>query len=139
MSGVSAPSYIGQRISALSVPVVISSDQTAIPIVLASSTFDIAITPVPSAVATVTAVSPSSVASTILASNVNRQNMSIYNNNTQALYLITSTQTPSSTLFTVMMAAQSYYELPLRYTGLISGIWASSSGSGAALITEYTT
>lgn len=138
MSGVSQAAQTGQQNSSNSVPVVLSADQTPIPISLGSTVFSIAVTPAPSATGTVTTVSPSSVASTILVSNANRQLAAVYNANTQALYLITSSQTPSANLYTVQMAANGYYELPLRYTGQINGIWASSSGSGAALVTEYT-
>lgn len=139
MSGVSQAAQTGQQVSALSVPVVLASDQSALPIVLASSTFDLAITPVPCANGTVTSIAPQSSAVVILPSNANRQNATVYNSNTQILYLLVAAGTPSNTNYTVQMQSLSYYETPIRYTGSITGIWVSSSGAGNALATEYTT
>lgn len=137
MSGVSHAAQTGQQPSNNSVPVVFASDQSAIPVVLSSTALDIAITPVPCTVGTVTSITASSSASTLLASNANRQLASFYNNSSQALYMLVGNSTAASaTNFTLTMAANSYYETPVRYTGVVSGAWVGASGS--ALITEYT-
>lgn len=83
-----------------------------------------------------TSVAANSSATTILASNANRLGASVYNDSSQILYLLASAGTPSTTSYTVAMAANSYYETPFHYTGAITGVWASSSGS--ARVTQYT-
>jgi hypothetical protein len=44
--------------------------------------------------------------------------------------------TESATVYTLQMAAGSYYETPFGFTGIIKGHWASANGS--ARIVEYT-
>jgi hypothetical protein len=84
----------------------------------------------------VTSVNDSAANQTLLASNANRLGATIHNDSTVALYLKLGA-TASLTSFTVKMAADSYFEVPYGYTGIIDGIWASDA-SGAARITELT-
>lgn len=72
---------------------------------------------------------------TILAANTARAGATIANDSSAVLYLKLGA-TASTTSFTVAMAANSYYEVPFGYTGIIDGIWASATGS--ARITELT-
>jgi len=85
---------------------------------------------------TLSQVASSATAVTILAANTNRKGASIYNASTQVLYLGLSGTTPTSSVYTVAMAAGSYYEAPAGYNGIIKGIWASANGQ--ADVTEFT-
>jgi hypothetical protein len=73
---------------------------------------------------------------TILAANVARFGASIYNESTAVLFLLLGAGTESATVYTLQMAAGSYYETPFGFTGIIKGHWASANGS--ARIVEYT-
>lgn len=75
---------------------------------------------------------------TLIASNSSRRGAAIFNDSTVSLY-VKFGATASATSFTVLIAAQGYYELPANpsvYTGVVDGIWASDA-SGAARITEW--
>ncbi len=73
---------------------------------------------------------------TILASNANRLGASVYNDSGAILYLDMSGGTATLTSYTLQIAPNGYFEVPFSYTGLITGIWGSATGS--ARITEYT-
>lgn len=73
---------------------------------------------------------------TILAANANRLGGSVYNDSTQILYLLVGAGTVSSTVYSVAMAASSYFEIPFNYTGILQGIWASANGN--ARVMEFT-
>lgn len=115
---------VGQKTMAGSQPVAIASDQSAIA-TLAPHT----------ATAALTNVASSATSVTVLASNVNRKQATVYNDSTQILYLKFGT-TASVTSYTVQLSANAYYELPgiTCYTGGIDGIWASANGN--ARVTE---
>jgi hypothetical protein len=72
---------------------------------------------------------------TLLASNANRIGVTIYNDSNSTLYLKLGA-VASTTSFTLLMAAKSYYEIPYGYTGQIDGLWANANG--AARIGELT-
>lgn len=76
---------------------------------------------------------------TLLASNSSRLGATIFNSNTVGggviLYVsLGSTCTPTN--FTLEVAAGGYYEVPFGYTGIITGVFSSATGS--ANITETT-
>lgn len=73
---------------------------------------------------------------TILAANTSRRGASVYNDSAAILYLLAAAGTSSATLYTVQIQPNGYYEVPASYTGIISGIWASATGS--ARVTEWT-
>jgi hypothetical protein len=73
---------------------------------------------------------------TILAANAARFGASIYNESTAVLFLLLGAGTESATVYTLQMAAGSYYETPFGFTGIIKGHWATANGS--ARIVEYT-
>src|SRR4051794_36278118 len=73
---------------------------------------------------------------TILAANAARFGASIYNESTAVLFLLLGAGTESATVYTLQMAAGSYYETPFGFTGIIKGHWAAANGS--ARIMEYT-
>ena len=73
---------------------------------------------------------------TLLASNMNRRTMTIYNDSTQVLF-VKFAATASATSYTFQMGPGAYYEMPIGfYSGIIDGLWASANGN--ARITEIT-
>ena len=82
-----------------------------------------------------TSVGSSATTVTLLASNSDRVGATIYNDSTVALYVKLGAAA-STTSFTIKMAADSYYEVPFGYTGVIDGIWVSATGN--ARIVEIT-
>lgn len=72
---------------------------------------------------------------TLKAANTARLGLSIHNDSTQVLYVKLGA-TASATSYTVKMAANSHYETPFGYTGIVDGIWASANGN--AYVTEIT-
>jgi hypothetical protein len=89
---------------------------------------------------TITSVGDATSSTTILAANSSRKGAVIYNDSTAILYLALSNTTASTTVYTVQVPADGYYELPAMqsvYTGVIVGIWASDAG-GSARVTELT-
>lgn len=67
---------------------------------------------------------------TLLAANSNRKAAKFYNDSTSYAYLDETGGTASSSSFTIKMAPGSFYELPQPvYTGLITGIWDTATGS----------
>lgn len=88
---------------------------------------------------TTSQVASSATAVTILASNANRRGATIVNDSSAVLYLVLSSTTPTSSVYTVALDAKgtvgAYYEVPAGYTGIIKGIWASANGN--AVVTEF--
>lgn len=78
--------------------------------------------------ATMANVSTSTASATLIASNALRIGATIYNDAAVVLY-VKFGSTASATSFVVAMAAASYYEVPAGYTGIITGITASSTGT----------
>jgi hypothetical protein len=87
---------------------------------------------------------PTSVASSasdvqILKPNAARKGAVFYNDSTAVFYLLLSSVTSSSSVYTVQLGANSYYELPVCqggvYSGEIRGIWLSANGS--VRVTEF--
>lgn len=73
----------------------------------------------------------------LLASNADRRGVILHNDSPGILYLKYGT-TASITSYTVKIAADGYWEMPMPiYTGQIDGIWTSAA-SGSARITELT-
>lgn len=103
-----------------------------------SGTLEVNATPVASATATQSAVADSATSVTILASNSARLGASVANDSTVTLYLRLSATAATTTAYTVAVVANAYYEVPFRYTGAITGIWASDPNTGAARVTEFT-
>ena len=85
--------------------------------------------------AVLTQVSSLTSSQVILAANTNRKEAVIFNNSTANLYLA-FTGTASLTAFTVKLATNTAYAMPMPlYKGVISGIWDAANGS--AQVTEY--
>ncbi len=71
----------------------------------------------------------------LLDSNTNRRGASIFNDSTQVLFVNCDDVPASSTIFTVRMLPNDYFELPFEYTGVVTGIWVAANGN--ARITEF--
>lgn len=89
-----------------------------------------------SATGTLSNVASSATSVTLLASNASRLGATIYNDSTAILYVKLNSGAASATSYTVQVAANGYYEVPSRYSGAITGIWASANGN--ARVTEMT-
>ena len=85
---------------------------------------------------------PTNVANvTLKAANANRFGLTLQNNSTANLFLklgATANITAGTESYTVRMVANSYYEVPYGYTGIIDGIWDAADATGEAVITEVT-
>ena len=72
----------------------------------------------------------------ILAANANRKTFTVFNDSTANLYLLVGAGAASTTVYTVKMAAGSYYECPYPgYTGQVRGYWDAANGN--ARVTEF--
>lgn len=121
-------STTGNGSAATALRVTVANDSTG---VVAATT-----TPVGNATATLTNVGDSASSVTLLASNASRRAATFFNDSTANCYVKFGT-TASTTSFTILMRAGSYYEVPGSYTGRIDGIWASDAG-GDMRVTEIT-
>ena len=90
-----------------------------------------------SSTATLANIPGATSSTTLQASNSARKGWSVHNDSSAILY-VKFGSTASSTSYTVKLIADAYYELPTTsvYTGIITGIWASATGS--ARVTELT-
>ncbi|MBD2519962.1 hypothetical protein H6G93_34475 [Nostoc sp. FACHB-973] len=88
-----------------------------------------------SGTSTPTSVNASTSNVAVLAANSNRIGGTIWNNSTANLY-IEFGATASTSAFTAKLSAGGYFEIPFRYTGIISGIWDAANGN--ALVRELT-
>jgi hypothetical protein len=86
--------------------------------------------------AAVTSPASSATNGTLLAANIARIGMTVFNDSTATLYMKYGA-TASLTSFTVQMGPGAYWEMPVPiYTGQIDGIWSAANGN--ARITEMT-
>lgn len=90
----------------------------------------------PSTTGTLSNVSGSASSVTLLASNTSRLGATIYNDSSAILYIKLNSGAASTTSFTYKAMPEAYYEVPFNYTGAITGIWASATGS--ARVEEFT-
>ncbi|BBD60597.1 hypothetical protein NIES2109_33960 [Nostoc sp. HK-01] len=88
-----------------------------------------------SSTATSSTVTAATTSGTIIAANSSRRGVTIWNNSTANLY-IDFDSSASTTDFAVKIAAGGYYEMPFKYTGVISGVWDAVNGN--ALVRELT-
>ena len=87
--------------------------------------------------ATLTSVPAGTGNTQLLGPNGNRANFVVYNDSTAILYLAFG-PTASTTVYTVQVPAQGYFEHPVGavYTGAITGVWSAANGN--ARVTELT-
>lgn len=101
-----------------------------------SATYPLPVLPASAATGTLSSVAASATSVTILAANANRRGALIFNDSTSILALAFAS-TASLTAFTVELPANGLYEMPpSNYSGVVSGIWVSATGS--ARVTELT-
>lgn len=81
------------------------------------------------------AVSVGATTTVILASNTARAGASIFNTSTTAIVFVSVGGTPTTSLYTVAIPAQGYFEVPAGATGAINGI--VSTGTVTVNVTEY--
>lgn len=81
-----------------------------------------------SSTGTLTSVAGAIGSTSLLASNANRISATFFNDSTSIAYIALNA-VASTTSFTIKLLPSSYWELPIDYTGAISGIWASATGS----------
>lgn len=93
-------------------------------------------TPIKANLSTVSTVAGSASSVVLLASNPRRKGASIVNASTALLYVRLSIGSATTTTgFNVVLDENDYFEIPAGYTGQVSGIWASATGS--ANMVEY--
>lgn len=83
----------------------------------------------------VTSTSASTSSVTILASNATRVGATVFNTSSKVMYVKLGA-TASTSSFTTQLFANSYWEVPNDYTGVIDAVWAGTGG--AAIVTELT-
>lgn len=86
----------------------------------------------------VTSVNDTNTSIELLASSRVRNGVSIWNDSTATLYVLSGKGTASSTNFSFKLSADDYWESPdAQYArGDFTGVW-SADGSGAARITTW--
>jgi hypothetical protein len=76
---------------------------------------------------------------TLLAANNARLQASFYNDaSTGSLYLALGSAA-TFTNYTVRLEPQEVYELPYRYTGIVTGLWSVADVGASVRVTELTT
>lgn len=91
----------------------------------------------PTATATLTSLASSASSAQLLASTAGRKGLILTNTDANQVYVKYGT-TASATSFTVIIPANSYWEMPQPiYTGRIDAIWAAD-GAGSLYSTELT-
>jgi hypothetical protein len=83
-------------------------------------------------------VASAAASTSLLAANAKRKGGSIFNTDANALCIRMDGGTATTTTgFNVRLVQNAYFEIPVGYTGAITGIW-EADGAGAANISEYT-
>lgn len=82
----------------------------------------------------VSSVAGSTSTVTLLSVNANRIGASVYNDSTSDVFVACAAGA-SSTAFSVKLASGGYFEVPFGYTGIVTAVWATATGS--ARVTEY--
>jgi hypothetical protein len=73
---------------------------------------------------------------TLVAANVGRRGVSVFNDSSSSMFILAGAGTESTTLFTYKASAGGYWETPFGFTGRLSGHWVTANG--AARVTEFT-
>ena len=89
-----------------------------------------------SGTSTITSVVGATSSTSILASNSNRILATVFNATNKTMYVALASSA-STSAYTLKVPVNSYYELPVSYTGAISAVW-DMGVSGNAMITEMT-
>lgn len=81
-------------------------------------------------------VAGSATAVTLKAANNGRRGLTLFNDSSSACFVLLGAGTVSATVFSVKMSAGTYYEVPFGFTGIVTGIWVTATGS--MRVTELT-
>lgn len=134
-----APPFFVDRALALRVPNFTQSFEVEIEVspmpISRSGAAQVTVQTPTSATVTPTSVAASAASQVLLAANANRKMASFTNGGTGTLYLELGA-TASTTAYTVVLFQNDTYELPIAYTGVVSGIWVSPNGS--CVVREFT-
>lgn len=84
----------------------------------------------------VSSVAGSVSATTVLAANSARLGAVVYNDTNKTMYLKLGSS-PSTSSYTVQILRDGYFEVPYKYTGILTAVW-DTGVSGNALVTEFT-
>ena len=132
-----APTYTTGTTNALSLTTAgaLRVDGSAItqPVSIAGT---VSVTQSKSSTGTLTSVNAANTSTTLLASNANRLGAIFYNDSSNKLYLGLTSSAVSTSSYTVQLMPNSYWEMPIDYTGQINGIWNGTNG--AVRVTELT-
>lgn len=82
-----------------------------------------------SSTSSLTSVAATTSSTTLVAANPNRISTLIYNESSNKLYIGLTSSAISTTSYTIQLMPNSYWELPISYTGQINGIWNGTNGS----------
>jgi hypothetical protein len=85
--------------------------------------------------ATTTTVGASVTSIVVLSANSSRKTATFQSASGSGLLHLKFGASASLTDYTVLLSSGDFYELPISYTGVVSGIWSSASGS--VLVTEF--
>lgn len=88
------------------------------------------------AVGTQTSVTGSASDVVLLPANNARLGATIHNDSSAMLYILLANTVSSTSVYTVSILADGYYEVPYGYVGVVKGIWAAANGF--ARVTELT-
>lgn len=83
-----------------------------------------------------TSVNASTTSVSLITSNSARKSLSIYNSSAVGTLYISYGATASLTAYAEKISPNTLWEMPIDYTGAISGIWSATGGT--AQITEFT-
>lgn len=130
-----APPFFDDRVLAVRLPIFSTSWDIQFEVSdMPTSRAPVTIQPVVSNTVNAASVAAATTSTSLLAANANRKGASITNNSTALLYVELGA-TASTTAYTVWLGQGDMYELPVAYTGAISGIWAAANGN--ALVREF--
>jgi len=143
--GLTVPVVAGQHAASASVPVVIASDQSAVPISDngGSVTVDGAVTvsgivnPTKGSTGTISTINDTATSTTLLAANGSRVGGTLYNDSSAVLYVLWGSGTASASNYSVRLYSSGYVEIPVNYTGVVTGVWATDPNDGACRVTEF--
>jgi hypothetical protein len=108
-------------------PIPVTGLSFSISSITQSGTWNVSVVGTMAGTGTLSSVKSSISTVTILSANTNRKGATVYNNSGTTVYLNLGTSAQTS-VYTVAMNPNDYYEVPFGYTGIVAGITASNAG-----------
>lgn len=84
-----------------------------------------------------TSVNDTATSTTLVAANASRLGGTIYNDSSALLYVLWGAGTASPTNYSVRVYSNGYVEIPVNYTGIVVGVWATDPNDGTAQVSEF--